>query len=127
MRPAVHGRPCHWYHCRKGVTLRPRCSLSAATLRFPMRLVLIGLSLLIYGRLTFVGIDLMQGAASQHAPNFPNDGQITYYVRFPVAMVLLVLCALPWARRPRARWIAFPLLVPLVLFFPYILAYTGGI
>jgi hypothetical protein len=75
---------------------------------------------------TYVGYDLVTGVAQRHVPGYPNAGQWHYYVHFPLIMLLVSTGLLLLARKlPRALFVnlwGFQI----VLFLPFLFAYTGG-
>jgi len=90
--------------------------------------VFAALNSVVWGGLVLLGFSLMRGVTDQHVPGYPNSGQIGYYVRMPVVMSVftLGLYLLSFVRRMPCLFLVIEVLA-LLLFFPYMLAYTGGI
>jgi hypothetical protein len=89
--------------------------------------VLAAINLLVWGGFIWLGIDLVRGVTAQHAPGYPNHGQITYYIRFPILMAVLTLSVYLLSRFTRYGGVALALQIFLLLtFFPFVLTYTGG-
>jgi len=86
------------------------------------------LNFLVWGGLVLLGIDMLRGVSDQHVPGYPNSGQISYYVRAPVVMVVFTLGTYVFSlmRRPSRLPLAIEVLA-LLLFFPYVVRYSGGI
>ena len=92
----------------------------------PRLLLLIGG--LLWGALALMGWGGIQSIAAQHAPGYPNAGQIHYYVLIPLAASALsfALLGATWFGRFVGALSAAGLLL-ILLIFPYLLPYTGGV
>lgn len=79
--------------------------------------------------LLWLGIDLTRGVSAQHVPNYPNSGQIFYYIGVPLSVAAgLLIVSLILNRIWRS-----PALLSgasgcaLLFLIPYMLGYTGGV
>ena len=90
--------------------------------------ILAGLDCVLWGGLLWVGINLIEGVAAQHAPGYPNSTQIFYYVGVPGAVVaVLILSAVIFnfvIRSP--MWLGILSVVALLPLPFYLLMYGGG-
>ena len=90
--------------------------------------VLTGLNILIWGGLIFLGYNLIDGVVAQKVVGYPNFGQITYYLYAPIVMVAVAVVTYLFSRLGRFIGLLLAIqTVVLLAFFPYILAYTGGV
>jgi hypothetical protein len=90
------------------------------------RRIAAALTTVLWACFTYIGYDLVTGVAQQHVPDYPNAGQWHYYVHFPLIMLLVSAGLLLLARRlPRALFVTV-WVIQIVLFFPFLFAYTGG-
>ena len=86
------------------------------------------LNLLIWCGLVWLGIEGLQGVQSQNVAGYPNDAQVTYYLRTPIAMAVGAVAAFALARLSRYKRTALVLQIAVLLaFFPFIVYYTGGV
>lgn len=89
-------------------------------------LVLLALCVLVWGGLTLTGFDGIQSVAQQHAPGFPSNGQIAFYIGVPL-MTLFASIAWPLLlRRSQTVMRNMGPVVALLLLPLYLLPYTGG-
>ena len=90
-------------------------------------LVLLVLNGFIWGWMSWEGWGGIRYVESQHAPGFPNSGQIFFYVVFPLVMLSLAL--VPAAALSQTRWAALGnawSVFTLFLLLPYLFYYGGG-
>ncbi len=89
--------------------------------------VLMAANSILWGYFIWSGIDGIESVREQHAPGYPNSGQIEFYIAFPVIMFGASL-ALPLLLR-RSKWSGAGtgfLITALLLIFPFGCVYTGG-
>ena len=91
------------------------------------RRIAAALTILLWAFFTYIGYDGIDGVIRQHAPGYPNVGQLHYYVHFPLAMLFLSVGLLLFARKMHAGLFIALWVLQLVLFFPFFLGYTGGV
>ena len=104
-----------------------RAPLNLIVRRPPMRALTV-VNILVWGGFTLLGIDLTNGVTAQHIAGYPNSGQIAYYIRFPLAMAACATAAYLLARFTRFKGCALSIqILVLLVFFPFFLAYTGGV
>jgi hypothetical protein len=90
--------------------------------------VLATINLLLWGGFTWLGIDLVAGVTTHHAPGYPNHGQIAYYIRFPILMAIFTVAVYLLSRFTRYGGAAVSLqILPLIAVLPFVLLYTGGV
>jgi hypothetical protein len=90
--------------------------------------VLIVLNLLAWGGLTWLGVDIIEGVRNQHAPGYPNSGQISYYIGFPCVMLALAVGTFAIARYTRFKVTAVRIQVLILLVvLPFLLLSGGGV
>jgi hypothetical protein len=90
------------------------------------RRIAAALTTVLWAFFTYVGYDLVTGVAQRHVPGYPNADQWHYYVHFPLIMLLVSTGLLLLARRmPRGLFVTV-WCVQIVLFLPFLFAYTGG-
>lgn len=91
------------------------------------RLVLL-ISASLWGALALMGWDGIRSIADQQVAGYPNAGQIRYYLHMPLAAFALsaALLGLTWLRRWGGALSAIGALL-ILLIFPYLLPYTGGV
>lgn len=77
----------------------------------------------------FLGIDGVRGIAAQNVPNYPNSGQIIYYIGVPIAVLIALFAVGMVANRIWRSPILSGLSSTSALFFlfPYLLGYGGGV
>ena len=91
------------------------------------RRIAASLSALLWAFFTYLGYHLTLGVAQRHVPGYPNAGQWHYYVHFPLAMLLLNVGLLLFAKKlPLALFLGLWVL-QLLGFVPFFLGYTGGV
>ena len=90
--------------------------------------VLVAVNVLLWGCLALLGNSLIAGVADQHVLGYPNNGQVSYYIWTPVAVMATALATYILSLLRRATWLFLTIeVLSLLFFFPYILPYTGGI
>lgn len=90
------------------------------------RRIAAALTMVLWAFFTYVGYDLVTGVGQRHVPGYPNASQWHYYVHFPLIMLFVSTCLLLLARKlPRALFVTL-WGFQLVLFLPFLFAYTGG-
>ena len=90
------------------------------------RRIAAALTTVLWAFFTYVGYDLVTGVVQRHVPGYPTAGQWHYYVHFPMIMLLVSTGLLLLARKlPQALFATFWGL-QMVLFLPFLFAYTGG-
>ena len=91
-------------------------------------LVLMVLNAFVWGSLSWMGWDGIKSIESQHVTGYPNTGQIGYYLASP--LIMLSVSLLPMAFLSQTKWLAAANLwgaLTLILVFPYLLPYGGGV
>jgi len=89
--------------------------------------VLAGINVLLWGAFIWIGRGLIHNLAGRAVPGYPNHGQMTYYVYFPMAMLTLALSAYAIGRVRKLRYVGLGVeVLVLVVFAPFFLGYTGG-
>jgi hypothetical protein len=79
--------------------------------------------------LVWAGRDIIRGAASQRISDFPNHGQITYYLGVPIAVVVVLLAFAAILNR-LGRLPELLVILSGCMFLsllPYLMGYTGGV
>ena len=88
-----------------------------------------GVAIAIWFALALLGRDGLNGVVEQHAPGYPNMGQINLYIVWPLLVVVALLtCA--WVCNAFRRWPwALGLLAgaSLIVVLPYLAVWGGGI
>jgi len=82
---------------------------------------------ILWGYFIWSGVDGIESVREQHAPGYPNSGQIELYIVFPAIMFvasLVLPLLLRWMKWPRAG--TGILIAALLLMFPFGCVYTGG-
>jgi len=89
--------------------------------------VLSAVNVLLWGLLIWLGVEGIKGVESQHVAGYPNDGQLSYYVRFPILMAAVAVALFAFGRFTRFRRTALGLQILVTVTLPfYLFAYTGG-
>ncbi|MEI9926636.1 MAG: hypothetical protein WDN44_01575 [Sphingomonas sp.] len=84
-------------------------------------------SLLLWGFFCYLGVEGLASIAGQHAPGYPAQGQILYYLGIPLGIAFLILATLLASWRRRLGYMGIIVAVGSVAFWPfYIIYYTGG-
>ena len=90
--------------------------------------ILLSLNGTLWGGMTLLGGSVLRGVAAQHAPGYPNYGQVTYYLAFPLAMLLLSTARPAWRWRVGKQNLGVGALTATLVLLPiYLFAYTGGV
>ena len=89
--------------------------------------VLAGINVLLWGAFIWIGRSLIHNLAGRAVPGYPNHGQMTYYLYFPMAMLTLALSAYAIGRVRKLRYVGLGVeVLVLVVFAPFFLGYIGG-
>ena len=81
----------------------------------------------LWGILLLSGIDSMEDVRAQQAPGYPSSGQVDFYVRFPAAVVaLIVVTWIVGALYHPARKPAGILIIITLILAPIYFAVSGG-
>jgi hypothetical protein len=94
--------------------------------------VLTGIVCALWAVLAWVGIDLLRHVAAQHVPGYPAPGQMFYYVKVSVTMVVILICTgilFNGIVRHRVGLVVQGIIL-LILFFGlpfYLVPYGGGV
>ncbi len=89
--------------------------------------VLAGINVLLLGAFIWIGRGLLSNLAERAVPGYPNHGQMTYYLYFPIGMLTLALSAYAIGRVRKLRYVGLSIeFLVLVVFAPFYLGYTGG-
>jgi hypothetical protein len=91
------------------------------------RRIVAALAILLWAFFTYIGYNGILGVIRQHALGYPNAGQWHYYVYFPLAMLLLSVGLLLFARKMHIGLFIALWALQLVLFVPFFFGYTGGV
>jgi len=87
-----------------------------------------GINVLLWGAFIWIGHGLLHNLAARSIPGFPNQGQMTYYLYFPMGMLTLALSAYALSRVRKLRYVGLGIEVLLLfVFVPFLLGYTGGV
>jgi hypothetical protein len=90
--------------------------------------ILTAINALIWGTLIVMGRSGISSITAQHVKGYPASGQITYYLYIPIIVFLVVLSSFALSLRRRFGCFIIAIqVVAFLIFFPYMLAYTGGI
>jgi hypothetical protein len=83
---------------------------------------------LIWLALVWLGWSLLHGVEAQHAHGYPNHGQRTYYLTFPIIMAAFTLALFALARFTRFRTATlFAQVIVFLIVLPFLLSYGGGV
>ncbi|HXC29201.1 MAG TPA: hypothetical protein VNV38_14685 [Stellaceae bacterium] len=91
-------------------------------------LILPAINGVVWGGSAWMGWDLIKSVELQHAPGYPNSGQIFLYAIFPLLMLSVSL--VPAAFLSQTKWAIIGNIwsvLTLVPFFPYFCSLSGGV
>jgi hypothetical protein len=90
--------------------------------------VIAGINILLWGAFIWMGHGLLHNLALRSVPGYPNQGQMAYYLYFPIGMLTLALCAFGLSRIQKLRFVCLGIeVLALIAFVPFFLGYTGGV
>lgn len=87
----------------------------------------IALNLSLWSWILAIGWDLDQSLVARNVPGHPNIGQRIYYLAIPLIALAINTIAPALSVMQKERIRRWPSIVTLVIFVPYVMAYTGGI
>ena len=91
-------------------------------------LILTVINAVVWGGLSWMGRGGIAYIESQHAPGYPNLGQIQFYLAFPLLMLSVAL--VPAVLLSQTKWSVFGSLwsvLTLLAVIPYLFYYGGGV
>jgi hypothetical protein len=90
--------------------------------------VIAAINVLLWGTFIWIGHGLLDDLVKRSVPGFPNQGQMTYYLYFPIGMLGLTLSGYVLSRVRKLRYLGLGVeILLLVLFVPFFLGYPGGV
>lgn len=92
-----------------------------------MRGIISILSAVAWSVFLYIGVDLCNGVAERKVPGYPSTGKLEYYVYFPAAMLTLSVCLTIFVNRTPKPAFFFICLSQLLLMFPFLVRYGGGV
>ena len=91
--------------------------------------IIAGVAIMLWFGLALLGRHGLNGVVAQHAPGYPNMGQINLYIVWPL-FVVAALLACAWLSNAFGKWpFALGLLsgASLLVILPYLAVWGGGV
>jgi hypothetical protein len=91
--------------------------------------VFAGVVILIWIAWLWVGLELTRGVVAQHVTGYPDQGQISFYVGVPAALIVILFlaCAIFNFLKRSSVGLALVSALALIVVLPFTLFYGGGV